>query len=90
VLGRLLLPVIDEKEPFELLVWVSLSPRNFRRRNELWTAPGREGEPPVGERACVELEPTSHPLALAQRDGLTRPKLQSLIRRLMHPQTEAH
>ncbi len=114
VLGRLLLPVINEEEAFELLVWVSLSPQNFRRMSELWTTPGREGEPayfgwfssrlpglpetmnlkchvhtmPVGERPSVELEPSAHPLALAQRDGLTRPQLQSLIALLMHPQTE--
>jgi hypothetical protein len=113
VLGRLLLPVINEDEPFELLVWVSLSLQNFRRMKRLWTTPGRESEPayfgwlssrlpglpetvnlkcnlhtmPVGERPTVELEPTAHPLALAQRDGLTRPQLQSLIGRLMHPET---
>jgi hypothetical protein len=93
--GRLLLPVIGVKEPFELLVWVSLSPQNFRRISELWTTAGHEREPayfgwfsnrlpglpetmnlkcnvhtrPVGE-PTIELEPTSHPLAVAQREGL--------------------
>jgi hypothetical protein len=40
---------------------------------------------PVGQRPTVELEPTSHPLSVAQRNGLTRSQLQSLIGQLMHP-----
>jgi hypothetical protein len=44
---------------------------------------------PVGERPTVELESTAHPLAVAQRNGLTRSELKTLIGRLMHPSPKA-
>jgi hypothetical protein len=33
-------------EPFVWLSWVSVSEANFTRASELWSRPGREGEPP--------------------------------------------
>ncbi|NRQ39049.1 DUF2199 domain-containing protein [Nonomuraea sp. NN258] len=39
---------------------------------------------PVGERPVVELEPTSHPLAVEQRDGITRARVQEIVERLLH------
>jgi hypothetical protein len=41
---------------------------------------------PVGLRPLVELEPTDHPLALEQRDGITLARVQEFAERLLHPE----
>lgn len=40
---------------------------------------------PVGERPAVELEPTAHPLAVEQRNGITRARVQQIAETLLHP-----
>ncbi|WP_285583832.1 DUF2199 domain-containing protein [Actinoallomurus iriomotensis] len=40
---------------------------------------------PVGERPAVELEPTAHPLAIEQRQGITRARVQRIAETLLHP-----
>jgi len=44
--GRILVRVIGSEEPFIWGIWAEVSPKNFVRTNELWTAEGREQEPP--------------------------------------------
>jgi len=39
---------------------------------------------PVGSRPWVELEPTDHPLAIHQRDGIEQQELQRMISALVH------
>jgi hypothetical protein len=39
---------------------------------------------PVGLRPLIELEPTDHPLAIEQRDGITIARVQSLAEQLLH------
>ena len=39
---------------------------------------------PVGVRPLIELEPTDHPLAVEQRDGITMARVQELAERLLH------
>jgi hypothetical protein len=39
---------------------------------------------PVGERPLVELEPTDHPLAVEQREGIDLARVQELAERLLH------
>jgi hypothetical protein len=39
---------------------------------------------PVGVRPTVELEPTDHPLAVQQRDGIDPADLQAMVRKLLH------
>jgi hypothetical protein len=46
VLGRLQIPILEQKTPFTWLCWVSLSRKNFERACELWHTEGRESEPP--------------------------------------------
>jgi hypothetical protein len=46
VRARIVIPVIDADTEFDWGVWVTLSPTNFKRMNELWMTPGRESEPP--------------------------------------------
>lgn len=41
---------------------------------------------PLGERPVVELEPTDHPLAVEQRTGITRARVQHLAETLLHPE----
>jgi hypothetical protein len=110
ILGRLLIPIHDNSEPFCWLVWVSLSERTFAHAHELWHAPGREDEPPyfgwlstrlpcypdtvnlktnihtrpVGERPLIELEPTDHPLAIEQRNGITMQRVFELAECIEH------
>jgi hypothetical protein len=38
----------------------------------------------VGRRPFVELEPTDHPLAVQQREGISRRELNDRIRRILH------
>jgi hypothetical protein len=102
--GCLDLPIIETRDIFRWLVWVSLSETNFNQAVDLWETPGRESEPsyfgwlstslphypetlnlktnihtcPVGQRPRIELEPTSHPLAEEQRQGITLARAQNL------------
>ncbi|MGV4983348.1 DUF2199 domain-containing protein [Streptomyces sp. NRAIS4] len=39
---------------------------------------------PVGERPCVELEPTDHPLAVEQRTGITRDRVRKIAAAVLH------
>jgi hypothetical protein len=41
---------------------------------------------PVGESPWVELEPTEHPLAVQQRQGITMAEVQRIVETLLHPQ----
>ena len=40
---------------------------------------------PVGLRPLVELEPTDHPLAVEQREGITLARVQQIAERMLHP-----
>jgi hypothetical protein len=46
IVGNIDIPILGHSENFSWDVWVSLSPKNFKRAFELWTTPGRESEPP--------------------------------------------
>ena len=115
ILGRLEIPVLDAKEVFAWLVWVSLSEKSFARTMVLWEIAGRESEPPffgwlstslpcypdtlhlktnvhtrpVGERPFVELEPTDHPLAIEQREGITMKRVQEIAEEVLHGETQS-
>jgi hypothetical protein len=39
---------------------------------------------PVGTRPLIELEPTDHPLAVEQRQGITMTRVEEIARRLLH------
>lgn len=39
----------------------------------------------VGVRPTVELEPSDHPLAVEQRTGITRARVQAIAEQLLHP-----
>jgi hypothetical protein len=41
----------------------------------------------VGLRPLVELEPTDHPLAVEQREGITWARVQALAEDLLHPES---
>ncbi|WP_405013948.1 DUF2199 domain-containing protein [Kitasatospora sp. NBC_01539] len=41
---------------------------------------------PVGERPVVEIEPTDHPLAVEQRNGITMERVREIAGALLHPQ----
>ena len=109
--GRIVVPIVDQPEPFVWLVWVSLSASNFDRTVELWEQPGRESEPPyfgwlssdlpgftpstlslkthvhtqpVGQRPEIKLEPTDHPLAVAQRQGVSMAQVQAWVELALH------
>jgi hypothetical protein len=43
---------------------------------------------PVGERPLIELEPTDHPLALEQRDGITWQRVREIAETVLHGGTE--
>lgn len=40
---------------------------------------------PVGKRPTIELEPTDHPLAIEQRDGITMARVRVIAESLLHP-----
>jgi hypothetical protein len=40
---------------------------------------------PVGFRPLIELDPSDHPLAVHQRQGIDATQLQAIVRRLLHP-----
>ena len=44
--GRIEVPVLDGEGVFAWVVWCSLSPTNFERALDLWSAPERTNEPP--------------------------------------------
>ena len=39
---------------------------------------------PVGERPQIELEPTDHPLAVEQREGITLARVQAIAEQMLH------
>jgi hypothetical protein len=39
---------------------------------------------PVGIRPKIELEPTSHPLAIEQKQGITMERVQQIAEQLLH------
>ncbi|NES16186.1 MULTISPECIES: DUF2199 domain-containing protein [Micromonospora] len=41
---------------------------------------------PVGLRPHIEVEPTDHPLAVAQRTGMTMTEVRRIAERLLHPE----
>jgi hypothetical protein len=41
---------------------------------------------PAGVRPSVELEPTGHPLAVEQRDGITRERVRRIAETVLHPE----
>lgn len=111
ILGRILLPVVDDDDSFVWLAWVSLSEANFVRSGELWESEGRETEPPyfgwlqsalpgytpgtrslktnvqtmpLGQRPLITLEPTNHPLAVEQREGITMDRVQQIAEAAFH------
>ena len=46
-----------------------------------WTASSNR---PVGQCPWVELEPTDHPLALEQREGITLARVQEIAEKILH------
>lgn len=40
----------------------------------------------IGQRPYIELEPTTHPLAVEQREGITLERVQEFAERIMHAQ----
>ncbi|MGX1542391.1 DUF2199 domain-containing protein [Streptomyces adustus] len=40
---------------------------------------------PVGEHHVIELEPTDHPLAVEQRNGITRDRVREIAEAVLHP-----
>jgi hypothetical protein len=40
---------------------------------------------PLGERPRIELEPTNHPLAVEQRNGITVARVREIAETLLHP-----
>lgn len=40
---------------------------------------------PLGERPSIELEPTNHPLAVEQRNGITAARVHEIAETLLHP-----
>ena len=81
VLGRILLPVIDDSSPFIWLAWVSLSEENFVRSCDLWHTEGREKEPPyfgwlqsdlpAYERTTLNLKATLQTMLVGERPSIT-------------------
>ena len=39
---------------------------------------------PVGQRPAIELEPTDHPLAVEQREGITFDRVRAITERVLH------
>src|SRR5215813_8578481 len=44
--GNIQIPILDTKDSFSWIVWVSLSKENFQRCLDRWHRPGRESERP--------------------------------------------
>ena len=86
VRGCLALPIKSSTEEFVWGVWVSLSERNFERYAEL-DGDALEGEGPwfgwlSGRR--ITLEPTDHPLAVHQREGIALDDLLGIVGPRLH------
>jgi hypothetical protein len=45
---------------------------------------------PLGQRPFVELEPTEHPLAVEQREGITMTRVRKIAERLLHGDNARH
>jgi hypothetical protein len=45
--------------------------------------------PAAGARLSIELEPTEHPLAIEQRDGIDRARVQEIAELMQHPEGAA-
>jgi hypothetical protein len=43
---------------------------------------------PVGQRPYIELEPTDHPLAVEQRNGITMARVRDIAAALLHHNEE--
>jgi hypothetical protein len=55
VKGVLEIPILDDQNSLNWIVWVSLSEKNFRRTLQLWETEGRENEPPYFGWLCTSL-----------------------------------
>ena len=44
---------------------------------------------PVGQRPLIELEPTDHPLAVEQREGITMARVQEIVECVLHDDASA-
>ena len=42
----------------------------------------------VSERPLIELEPTDHPLAVEQREGITLARVRAIAEQMLHPNEE--
>ena len=43
---------------------------------------------PLGQRPFIELEPTHHPLAVEQKEGITMARVREIAEALLHPREE--
>lgn len=43
---------------------------------------------PVGQRSFIELEPTDHPLAVEQRNGITLDRVREIAEAVLHPTSD--
>jgi hypothetical protein len=108
--GRVPIPVHGLEEPFVWGVWAEISPKNFLRSAELWSAQGREAEPvfdgylnsviepygdtynllvevrtqAVGVRPNFVVKDVEHPLAIEQREGISRERVQEIAEMMWH------
>jgi hypothetical protein len=66
---RLIIPLIDAKEPFIWGVWISIAKRNFDRITELWDVEQREQEPMMFGHLSNEISiyPSTHNLKCSLR-----------------------
>jgi hypothetical protein len=68
----------ENEEP--LFAWLTAVPPPFPRA----TLKSRVHLRPYPERPWLELEPTEHPAAVAQREGLSRQEVVEIAQRLLH------
>jgi hypothetical protein len=73
-----------EKEP-PYFGWLSTSlsvyPSTLNLKTNVHTKP-------IGIRPFVELEPTDHPLAVEQRNGITMERVRQIAEMILHPKTD--
>jgi hypothetical protein len=78
--GKLWNTVGRENEP-PYFGWLSTSlpvyPETLNLKTNVHTKP-------VGTRPLVELEPTNHPLAIEQRNGITLERIQQIAEKILH------
>jgi hypothetical protein len=99
VRGCLEIPVHGSDDPFVWGVWVSLSEPNFFRFQELlddWLCSPPRPYPDSlhlktqvhlrnrGIRPSIVLEPTDHPLAIEQRDGISSERVAEIYEVMIH------